>query len=194
MAGMLGHPGDGGRIVLFEGGKLRMLFLLLTTTLLLAIEAALSRFLPISIDIAALVVVYLALESSLVSGAVLALFVGYLGDLFSGESRGLISASLVIVFLVIRLSVVRLTGARWMVIIALSVIGAMLALFFRLMIEEVIGPGHSSFAALKPAVLGLVIGAAVFGYPLYRLLRWVDDRFRVREDDAPIHSFLPRRS
>jgi cell shape-determining protein MreD len=191
---MLGHPGDGGRIVLFEGGRLRMLFLLATTAILLAIEGALGRFLPISVDVAALVIVYLALESSLISGAVLALFVGYLGDLVSGESRGLITASLVLVFLLMRLSVVRMTGARWMVITALAVVGTLLALFFRLAIESVIGPGRSSFAAMSPAFLGLVIGAAAFGYPVYSVLRWIDDRFRTREDDGPIHSFLPRRS
>src|SRR5688572_1624755 len=114
--------GDGGRVVLFEGGRLRVLVLLAITALLMAVQNVLNRFLPVSVDVASLAIVYLALESQVVSGAVLALMVGYLGDLSSGESRGLISASAVLVYLILRLSVVRLTGARFLPITVISVI------------------------------------------------------------------------
>lgn len=190
----LGHPGDGGRIILFEGGRLRVLALFATTALLLAIQNVLDRFLPLSLDFATLLAVFLALESQVVSGAVLALLTGYLGDLASGESRGLVAASSVLVFLLLRLSVVRLTGSRWLMITGISVIAVVLALFLRLTIESLVGPGRSSFDAMSSAFPGLVLGAALFGYPVYRLVRLVDNRFRTREDEVTIKSFTPRRS
>jgi rod shape-determining protein MreD len=181
------------RLVLFEGGRLRVLALLAVAALLFAAQNVLIHRTPLVLDAAALVVVYLALESAVTSGAVLALLVGYLGDVFSGESRGLVSASLVLVFLLIRLSVVRLTGSRWIPITALSVVATLLALFIRFLIEALVGPDRSTFSAISPSLGSLVIGAVLFGYPCYRLLRFVDDRFRTREDDATIRSIIPRR-
>lgn len=190
----LGFRGEGDRVVLFEGGRLRVFVLLLVTTVLMAIQNVLNRYLPVTLDVTSLVIVYLALESRVISGAVLALLIGYLGDLASGESRGLVSASAVFVFLVLRLSVVRLTGARFLPITAMSALAALASLFVRLGIETVVGPGQASFAGMSGAILDVVLGAALFGYPCYRLLRSVDDRFRTREDEVTIRSFTPRRS
>src|SRR5262245_61200531 len=161
----LGAPGDGGRVVIFEGGRLRVLALLAVTAVLLAVQGVWIRFTSVVLDVTTLVVVYLALESQVVSGSVLALLVGYLGDLASGESRGLVSSSSVMVFLVLRLSVVRLTGSRWLPITAISLVATLLALFLRFAIEALVGPDRSSFSAMSPSIVGLVIGSLVFGYP-----------------------------
>lgn len=189
----LGFRGEGDRVVLFEGGRLRVLVLLAVTALLMAIQNVLNRFLPVTIDVTSLVVVYLALESGVVSGAVLALLIGYAGDIASGESRGLVSASAVFLFLILRLSVVRLTGARFLPITAMSVVASVLSLLLRMAIETVVGPGRSTFSGMSTAFIGLMLGAALFGYPCYRLIRSVDNRFRTREDEVTIRSFTPRR-
>jgi hypothetical protein len=68
-----------------------------------------------------------------------------------------------------------------------------LALFLRVAIESLVGPDRTTFAAVSPVLPGLVIGAAVFGYPCYRLLRWIDSRLRSREDEVAFKSITPRR-
>jgi cell shape-determining protein MreD len=181
------------RLVLFEGGRLRALAILGVTVLLLSIQSVVLHRTPLASDVATLLIVYLALESGLVTGILLALMIGYAGDLFSGESRGLISGSLVLLFLILRLSVVRLTGSRWIPITAISVLATLLSALLRLGLEGIVGPGRSTLNAMLPALPGLMLGAALFGYPCYRLLRFIDDRFRSREDEVTLSSLVSRR-
>src|SRR5688572_24963424 len=121
------EPGWKIRLALFEGGRMRFAALLGTTLLLLVIQSVAATNPRLRTDMATLVIVYLALENAPLSGAVAALLVGYLADVFSGESRGLAAASMVIVFLVVRLLVVRFTGARWFMITAISVLSTAFA-------------------------------------------------------------------
>lgn len=78
-------------------------------------------------------------------------------------------------------------------ITAISVIATTLSFIVRIALEGTFGPGLSTLHAMMPAVPALMIGAVVFGYPCYRLLRAIDERFKPREDAVPLASTMPRR-
>src|SRR5688500_9500361 len=144
-------------------------------------------------DLATLVIVYFALEETPVSGVFSALLVGYFADVFSGESRGLTSGAMVVAFLIVRLLVARFAGARWMLVTTISLLGTLVVFVVRLIIAFAFGEQPVSWHGAAPALPALVIGALLFGYPAYRLLRWIDQRFLRREDDMSFPSLIPRR-
>lgn len=152
------------------------------SVLILAGGTVLARHPTLRPDFAALLVVYFALEHHLLGGLGLTLAVGYVADVFAGESRGLYTSSLVLTYLVLRLVVLRVLGARWFLVTGIAVAGSVLALVFRLLIEAVLGPGRTSLAGLWPAVPAILLGAVLFGYPCFRLLRAVGTRLQPREE------------
>ncbi|MCK6547420.1 hypothetical protein L6R52_16340 [Myxococcota bacterium] len=177
---------------LIDGGPLRLIGMLVAATLLVAVETVVATRPPLRFDLGTLAVVYFALESPVAGGAVASLLVGLVADVFSGESRGLSSASMMVAYLVVRLLVARSTGARWGMITAVSLLGTSIVFFVRFALEAAVGPDRATFDAASPALPFLLLGAVLFGYPVYRFLRWVDERFRPRDDDAGFR-MIPRR-
>src|SRR5437763_1782973 len=142
----------------FEGGRARLFAHLLLAWLLLSAASVAATHPALRIDVASLVIVYVALEYAMLRGIAMALLVGYSADVLSGESRCLSMASLVIVFLIVRLVVARITGSRWFMITAVSVFGTVLGLGSKVMLEWFVGPGISTFRAMMPALPAILIG------------------------------------
>lgn len=177
----------------FEGGRARLIVLLAITWLLLTLQSVAATHPRLRLDLGVLVVIYVALEYAMVRGAVTALLIGYLGDVFSGESRGLMAASMVLVFVLVRLMVVRVTGSRWLMITSISALGVIVRLAFHFGIEAFAGPNRSTFRAIVPALPALIFGTALLGFPVYRLLRLVDDRFKPRDEPIRYGSSISNR-
>jgi rod shape-determining protein MreD len=177
----------------FEVGRARLYAHLVLASAMLVIASVGAKSPMVRIDVASLVIVYVALEYTLLRGAVAAIAVGYLADLVSGESRGLSMASSVMVFLMVRLLVVRVTGSRWFMVTSVSMFSTAVALSARFLIENTVGPANTTIRAVSPAFASLLIGSALLGYPCYRLFRLVDDRFRPRADTIAYASLIPRR-
>lgn len=175
-------PGPSPWRRLFGSVRFRLLLIALVATILLTIQSVVARQPTLRSDFATLVVVYLALEQSFGTGLVMTLVVGYVADVFSGEPRGLYMASLVIVFLLLRMVVFRIVGSRWFIVTAIAVLSTLAALLVRLAIESMLGPGEASLADVSPALVATFGVAATFGYPIYRLLRFIEERFRGREE------------
>jgi rod shape-determining protein MreD len=173
----LGEQGGG----LFEPLTARAVVVLALSAALFLILSVV-RVPTVRPDLAALVVVFLALEHELVPGLALSAAVGYLSDQFSGLGAGLDALTCVAVFLLLRLFVARIVGGRAVMVTVLSVVATGLALFVRQVVEMVVGPNEAGLASLAPALPSVVLGAVGLGYAVYRLFRWVDDRLRPRED------------
>src|SRR5215472_3749094 len=157
----------------FEGGRARLFAHLVITCLLLSIASVASRTPALRIDLAALVVVYIALEYEMLRGIVTTLVVGWMADVMSGESRGLSMASLVIAYLLVRVVVARITGSQWMMITGVGVLATAVDFAVRCLLESFVGPSLATVHAMRPAMLTILIAALLLGYPCYRLFRLV---------------------
>lgn len=184
--------GGGSPWTVLEGGPIRLAALLGVAWLLIAAQGVLALS-GLRVDLGTLAVVYFALESAPFAGGVASLLVGYLADLSSGEARGLSSASMVLSFLLVRLSVSRSNSARGLMISAVAVLGTALTFLARLALESWVGPDLASWDQALSALPSMLLGAALLGYPTYRVMRLVDDRVRRREDDVAHRTLLPRR-
>ncbi|MCC7386390.1 MAG: rod shape-determining protein MreD [Deltaproteobacteria bacterium] len=151
--------------------------------LLLSVQGVLVRSTGWRLDVATLAVVYLALERAVLPGAALAVASGYLSDVLAGTNRGLYAATGVIVFFVVRLGVSRLAGSGPLFVSLLGVLATALTLAVAVVIEALLGPAAHEIRGIAPAFLPLLGGAAVLSYPVYRLLKRIDERFKEPEDD-----------
>lgn len=161
----------------------RTVALFAVTLLLLVLQGTLLDHRITRADVATLVVVYLALERPVIAGAVQALVVGYLADVFAGTDRGLYAASLVIVFLAVRLLVSRLAGGRFLFVTVTCALATIGTGVISLGVERVVGPGNLRWSSVSPTFAPMLIAAAALGYPCYRLLQALDERFGEPEDD-----------
>jgi hypothetical protein len=157
--------------------------LLLVTIGLLMIQGVLFGADRIRVDVGLAIVVFLALERAVIPGASWAIVVGYLNDVFAGSSRGLYGSAFVIVFFVLRLIASQLAGGGVLFVSALGLLASLLSIVLMLLLERFLGPGTSTVAGLSPALPSLMLGALVLSYPIYRLLKRVDDQFTEPEDD-----------
>jgi rod shape-determining protein MreD len=148
----------------------RRLLVVLLSLLLLVIAAVVRHRPGLTIDVLSPIIVYLALEHGLMDGLGLAVVIGYIADVSSGEARGLTTSVAVLLFLGLRLFVSRIIGATPLMVTLMVLFGTALSLFLRLSIETTIGPDEASLSGVWPALPGLFGGAALFGYPVYRLL------------------------
>ena len=157
--------------------------IVLVTVLLLLVQGVAMRSPPFRADVATLVVVYLALEHPIIPGAALAFVVGYLADVFAGTGRGLYGLSMVILFFAVRLPVVRLAGARFPFITFVAVVSTSMSVVIAFSVEQIIGPARASFPSVGSELVPLLISAGCLGYPLYWLLKRLDERLGEQEDD-----------
>jgi rod shape-determining protein MreC len=158
------------------------------TWFLLVLYTTVARRLGLFLDVPSLVVTYLALERGVIPGAIMALGVGYLGDIFSGTARGHLASTAVLVFLVVRLGVSKFSGARWVLVSVVGVLTVLLSQALSLLVEGLVGPGRFTLHAEAPALLKLVLANLFLSYPLHRLLRLVDERIFRPEDDLVFRS------
>jgi rod shape-determining protein MreD len=177
----------------FEGGRARLFVHLALACLLLSASSVASRSPRFRLDLAVLVIVYVALEYPMLRGIVAALVVGWIADLMSGESRGLSMAALVIAYLLVRLVVARITGSKWIMITGVSVFATIVDFIVRFLLESLVGPSLATVRSMGSAIFTLLFGALILGYPCYRLFRFVDNRFRPREESVVVGSLTPRR-
>jgi rod shape-determining protein MreD len=157
----------------------------IATAILLTIQSVMAQRPTLRPDVATLVIVYLAMDHELISGLVTTLVVGYIADVLSGDPPGLYLASLVIVYLLLRLIVLRIVGSRWFIVTGLSILATSLAILVRLAIEAFLGPDEASFAAIRPALFFTFLVAALGGYPIYRVLGFFERGLRADESRPP---------
>jgi rod shape-determining protein MreD len=181
---LLDKPRRSGLEAFLLSGRIRVALVVVAATILLAVQSVFAREPELRTDIGTLVIVYLAMEHELVSGLVVTLAVGYVADLFSGDPPGLYLASLVIVYLVLRLIVLRIVGSRWFIVTGLSILATAFAILVRLSIEALLGPDEASLTAINPALLATFLMAALGGYPIYRILGFFERGLR-RGEDGP---------
>ena len=169
--------GPGFKALLFSG-RIRVALVVLAATVLLTMQSVFALKPSLRADVATLVIVYLAMDHELISGMVVALVVGYIADVFSGDPPGLYLASLVIVYLVLRLIVLRIVGSRWFIVTGLSILATFLAILVRALISVILGSGDARFSAINPALLTTFLMAALGGYPVYRVLAFCERGLR----------------
>src|SRR5687767_11228919 len=167
---LLDKPRRPGLKAFLFSARIRVTLVVVAATMLLATQSVFALEPELRADVATLVIVYLSMEHELISGMVVTLVVGYIADVFSGDPPGLYLASLVIVYLVLRLIVLRIVGSRWFIVTGLSILATFFAIVVRLLIEALIGPDEASLAAFNPALPATFLVAALGGYPIYRVL------------------------
>ena len=165
-----------------DGQGLGMALVVLVVTGGLILESSLSRSRVLRLDLVTLSIVYLALEQELITGLVLTLILGYLGDVSAGGSRGLVTATAVFLFFLLRMIAFRFVRRTWYVITALSVVGVLLALLLTFILESIVGPDMLRMSHSVLALPSLLISAVVLGYPMYRMLQAIEARFRRQHD------------
>ncbi len=140
---------------------------------LLTVESVVVKYLGLSlvrIDVTVVLVVFLALRSGMLEGAVSAFSVGYLLDVMSGHPTGLYPFLAVLVFLVVRLGgavVDARSPVAFMAFTAAAELGhGLLAAFFNWMTSKE-GQVPASLSVLPLQVLLTVI-AAVALWPLLK--------------------------
>ncbi len=166
----------------FDLGRLKDVLLVVFAALMIVVLSAVAQRPAFRVDIATLIIVYLALERELIAGMLLSLSVGYLADLFSGQPPGLYMASEVMVFLGLRLFVFRIVGSRFLIVTGIGLTSTLVALLLRSIIQGVLGPARPAFSAMAPAWAALLVGPILLGYPIHTALRLIDARFKTRED------------
>ncbi len=184
---LLDKPRRPGLEALLTSGRFRVLLVIVAATVLMTIQSVLALKPRLRPDVATLVIVYLAMEHELISGLVTTLVVGYIADVFSGDPPGLYLASLVIVYLVLRLIVLRIVGSRWFIVTGLSILATVLAILVRLAIVGLLGPKEAQLSAINPAIPAIFLVAALGGYPIYRVLGFFERGLRA---DDPRSSAL----
>jgi rod shape-determining protein MreD len=175
---LLDKPRRPGLEALLQSGRLRLVLVVVAATILLTAQSVLALKPRLRPDVATLVIVYLAMEHELVAGLVTTIVVGYITDVFSGDPPGLYLASLVMVYLVLRLIVLRIVGSRWFIVTGLSILATFFAILVRLLIESVVGPDEMTFSRISPALPITFLVAALGGYPIYRVLGFFERGLR----------------
>ncbi|MBK8012829.1 MAG: rod shape-determining protein MreD [Deltaproteobacteria bacterium] len=129
-----------------------------------------------------LVILYIALEHPLATALSLSIAIGYVADVFSGESRGLELFATMSTFFVIRALAFRFVGRRFVIIAALGLVMTVTQVLILFAAEAAIGPNRASLLQATPAFALRLLGAAVFAYPVYYLLSAMEGRFKARPD------------
>jgi cell shape-determining protein MreD len=132
-------------------------------------------------DVAAILVLHLALERSAAGGLALTLVIGYLADVLSGEPRGLVTAALVLLFLALRVMVLRVMGSSLALVAALGALASLTSLLLRLAIEATLGSDRATWSGLAPALPAILLGGAVLAPPVHRVLAAIEARAGARE-------------
>lgn len=134
-------------------------------------------------NVTALFVMYLALERAVLPGAMMAMSLGYLSDVVLGTDRGLYMFTLCMVFAIIRFLVARFQGGRGLFISLISILAALLTAFLSHWLESLVGLGKSTFSFFSLSSVAIITSSAALGYPLFRVLKVLDERFHEPEDD-----------
>ena len=134
-------------------------------------------------NVAVVFVVFLALERGFVPGAVMAMILGYLSDVVFGTDRGLYMMTMVTVFVCIRFLIVRFQGVQALFVTLISGLGAILATLVPVVLEKVFSVSEHSVPLFTLSNTVIVITGAALGYPVFRTLRGLEERFHEPEDD-----------
>ncbi len=182
---ILDKPRRAGLKALLKSGRLRVALVVIAAAILLTVQSVVAQKPRLRPDVASLVIVYLAMDHELIPGLVVALVVGYVADVFSGQAPGLYMASLVVVYLVLRLIVLRIVGSRWFIVTGLSILATFLGILVRLSIVDVLGPGGVGFRTIGPTLPVAFLVAVLGGYPIYRLLGFCEHGLRADASRPP---------
>ncbi len=162
--------------------NLRMAVLVFAALVLLVAQSVIARSWSIRLDASSLVVVFLALETPFWSGLWTSLLVGYLAGLYSGVPAGLDAAVAVGQYVVIRIFVARIVGSRWLMVTTIAGMATAGALAGRLMIQNAVGAEPIYWRLVLPAVPGQLAAAVVLGWPIFRVLQWVQLQLTPRDE------------
>lgn len=162
--------------------RVRDFVLVLLSWAMFIVQAAAAVNPHLRFDLGALIVVFIALELELVPGLLMTLVVGYLAGLHSGDTPGMTITSLVLVYLLLRLIVVRVRAPQWPLVLGLGLLSVLASLCFRFGLDQLLGKGELHLSAIQGGMYPNLLGALVLSYPIYRGLRAVKERFKTRED------------
>lgn len=165
-----------------DGARIRDLVLILLSWALFILQSALAINPGLRFDLGALIIVFIALELELFPGLLVSLAVGYLDGLHAGDTPGMTITALVLVYLLLRLVVVRVRAPEWPLIIGLGLIATMVDLMARFFVDAVVGKSELHLSGIGDGLAGNLAGALLLSYPIYRALRAVKERFKTRED------------
>ncbi|MCB9653931.1 MAG: rod shape-determining protein MreD [Deltaproteobacteria bacterium] len=129
-----------------------------------------------------LIILYIALEHPLTTALSLSLAIGYMEDVFSGESRGLVLFATMSAFFIVRALAFRFVGRRFIVMAALGLVMTVAQMLVLFVTEATFGPGRVSVVESTPAFALRLLGAVVFAYPAYYVLKSMEGRFKARPD------------
>ena len=134
-------------------------------------------------NIAILVVVFLALERSFLPGAIMAMTLGYLSDVVLGTDRGLFMLTLMFLFILVRFFVARFQGGQGLFVTLISATSAFLATTIAIVLEGLFSNQSNQVAVFSLSTVAVVITGAALGYPVYKSLMVLEQRFHEPEDD-----------
>ncbi len=156
-----------------RGPGLRTGTLLIATIVLLVVQSVVAHRLPIRLDMATLVIVFLALETAFWPGLWTSLIVGYLAGLHSGIPAGVDASVAVIEYIVIRIFVARVVGSRWLLVTTIAAAATAGAVLAQMFILSMLGSSARTWLLVFPTLPARVIASALLAWPVFRVLQWV---------------------
>ena len=113
----------------------------------------------------------------------MAMILGYLSDVIIGTDRGLLMLTMIFVFIFIRFLVARFQGGQGLFVTLISGLGAFLATTIAVLIEKLFSIQSNQVSVFSLSTAAIVITGAALGYPVYRSLMVLEERFHEPEDD-----------
>ena len=134
-------------------------------------------------NVAVLFVVFFALERSFLTGAIMAMVLGYLSDVILGSDRGLYMGTMVMVFVCIRFLVAHFQGGKAMFVTLICALSSFLCTLIAINLERLVGTNVTTISLFSLSTAAIVITGSALGYPVYKSLKVLDERFHEPEDD-----------
>ena len=164
-----------------ESGLLRVAGVLAATLILLATSSFAVVQFGLRVDIISLSVVFLALEFGTMSGLTLCVLLGYLGDVFAGQPKGLWITGAVWSFFLLRLLMTSVVEATFSTVVVLGIIATSFSWFIRVLVLVLLGPSGLPKGVWWP-LMGTIFSSALLAYPVYLFIHFCSDRFRGRDE------------
>ena len=164
-----------------ESGLLRVASVLAATLVLLASSSFAVVHIGVRVDVISLSVVFLALEFGTVSGLMMCVVLGYLGDLFAGQPKGLWITGAVWSYFLLKALMTSAFEARLPTVVVLGIISTVFSWFIRSLVLVFLGPEGLPRGIWLP-LLSSLLSAIVLAYPVYLFIHFCSDRFRGRDE------------
>lgn len=161
---------------------LRMGIVVFAALVLMLQQSVIARSWPVRVDSATLVVVFLALETPFWTGLWTSLVVGYLAGLYSGVPAAMDAAVAAATYVVIRVFVARVVGSRWLMVTTTALMATAGAILGRVIVSRMLSPNPAPWSMVAPSVPAQLVAAAALGWPVFRILQWVQLQLTPRDE------------